>query len=351
MGKLQIVVGGQFGSEGKGAVAGHLAREDKRTVAVRVAGPNAGHSAIDDWGRKWALRQIPVAGVTNLDAPLVIGAGSEIDEEVLHSEIMALEEAGIPVWQRLYVDNQATIIDQHHKDDEAELTGRLGSTAKGIGAARAARAMRTATLWGHPQGENEGLGGVHGCDTQALLRNWLHDGRTVMLEGTQGYGLGLHAGYYPFCTSSNCTAVDFAAMAGVTPWDPVVNEVETWVTLRTYPIRVAGNSGPLQGEVSWDYLAQTSRGHIGEERTTVTQKVRRVGTWDPDLARAAVAANGGGSVSVALTFLDYWFPELAGATRARDLKGEHAEAIVEVEKQVGAPVKYVGTGPDTCIWL
>lgn len=355
------VVGGQFGSEGKGAVAARVALGLGRLAAVRVAGPNAGHSAVDAHGRKWALRQIPVVAVTNLDAVLVIGAGSEIDEEVLQSEVDTLDAAGFAVSQRLYVDGQATVIQPEHKQSETGLGGagqgslvdRIGSTGKGIGAARAARMMREAPLWcdGHdPDGDLRlPMWGI-GTDTAAMLRRWLYNG-DVLIEGTQGYGLGLHAGYYPQCTSSDCRAVDFMAMTGITPWDPLVTHIETWVVLRTYPIRVAGNSGPLLAETSWDDLNKATLGYIKEERTTVTQKVRRVGCWDPDLAKAAIEANGGRSAKIALTFFDYLYPELAGATSPTQLTGQHRATIAEMERDAGAAIAYLGTGPDSGVFL
>lgn len=346
MGKLEVVVGGQFGSEGKGAVGAELARrahdDEVPYAAVRVAGPNAGHSAYDAQGRKWALRQIPVAGVANPYCALVIGAGSEVDEQVLREEVAALDHAGLQVSERLWVDQSATVIEGRHKQAEAEfdLNGRLGSTAKGIGAARADRAMRQAVLYG---GDD--------VDTTALIRRHLADGGTVMIEGTQGYGLGQHAGFYPQCTSSDCRAIDFLSMAGVSPWDPHVDHLDVWVVLRTHPIRVAGNSGPLSGEMSWDELTERSRGYIQPEQTTVTKKTRRVGAWDAQLARAAVLANGGGACKVALTFFDYWFPELAGATSQAVLEPRHWEMIEQVQDEAGAPVHLLGTGPNSMVWV
>lgn len=80
----------------------------------------------------------------------------------------------------------------------------------------------------------------------------------------------------------------------------------TWVVARVYPIRVAGNSGPMKGETTWEALG------LEPEKTTVTQKIRRVGAWDADLVRRAVQANGGEkSVRVVITMLDQVIPELA----------------------------------------
>ena len=347
--KVDVVAGGQFGSEGKGAVAAHLGKDDPGLIAVRVAGPNAGHSAVDGGGRKWALRQVPVVAVTNMNARLVIAAGSEIDEEVLASEVSTLEDYGIPVRDRLWIDGEATVIEAADKSEEEELVAGIGSTGKGIGSARARRAMRSAPLWRHGLDEDDGWLG-RTADTAAELRSWMADGRNVVIEGTQGYGLGTHAGHYPQCTSSDCRVIDFLSMVGVSPWAPDV-EMNPWVVLRTYPIRVAGPSGPMLNETSWEQLGKDTGGYIKPEKTTVTQKIRRVGGWDPALAKRAVEENGGGVVQVALTFFDYWFPQLAGKTDPMLLNKEQVRRIQEIECDIGASVKLLGTGPNSVIDL
>ncbi len=117
---------------------------------------------------------------------------------------------------------------------------------------------------------------------------------------------------------------------------------------RTFPIRIAGNSGPLLDELSWADVG------VAPEYTTVTKKERRVGAWDGGLVRKAVKANGGRRVSLALSFFDYWFPELHGCTSLPDLRMTTVaifDAIERVEEEVGAKVKLLGTGPNSVIWL
>lgn len=376
-GKLIVVTGAQYGSEGKGAVADHLTRPSNggyNVVAVRVAGPNAGHTVygvcppdcVDSetaadhqfnggyLGHPWRLRSVPVSAVSNPGADLVIAAGSEIDRDVLLSEVSALDAAGYNVSERLRVDAQATILERSHIDEEvrSEIQKRLGSTAKGIGAARAARIWRRATLWGHGQLPK------HQVNTADFMRARLNEGATVMIEGTQGYGLGLHAGMYPKCTSSDCRAIDFLSMAGLSPWHPTVEAFEVWLTARVRPIRVAGNSGPMKGETSWADL------NLPEERTTVTQKIRRVGAWDGDLVRRAVEENGGHPfVKLALTMVDTKFPWLSGAYGtlsglADDPEDQFRpdqvkslfEFVEEIEEGVHAEIHFVGTGPSTGLW-
>lgn len=355
-GQLKVVVGGQYGSEAKGSVAAHLARcalQDQRpTVAMRVAGPNAGHTAYDNQGRKWSFRQLPVAAVVDPNAQLMLAAGSEIDLEVLADEIQRCHDGGIPVADRLYIDPQASILDNAHKrtEGDAELTKRIGSTSKGIGACRSDRIMRTARIASHPS--ILWFGGQL-VDTANMAQNHLRRGGEVHIEGTQGYGLGLHAGHYPHCTSSDCRAVDFLAMAGLSPWALNI-ELQVWITYRTWPIRVAGNSGPLRGELTWDELrAEIGQPNLEPERTTVTQKIRRIGRWDPKLARHALRANGGPSTAtrVALTFLDYANDggKTCGITRMQDLSPEAHGLLAQVETDLQHRVDLIGTGPQTMI--
>ena len=376
MGTLRVVVGGQYGSESKGAVTGWLAQENERQgrteqAVVRVAGPNAGHTAYDPEGRKWALRQIPVAAVTST-ATLVIGAGSEIDPPVLLDEITRLEEAGIPIRDRLFIDGQATVITDDHKLWESggrtdhNLITAIGSTGKGVGAARASRAMREAdtwlTWWSTNVNDRTRLGIPGPQHTQGLLQVLALQDFDILIEGTQGYALGLHAGHYPQSTSSDCRAVDFLSMAGITPWDRGVSGFQVWVVARAYPIRVAGNSGPLLDETTWEALG------LPEELTTVTQKVRRVGGWDEELVTEAIVANGGAPwVRVAFAMADQMFPDLAGLhggdpneamqglDEAQILKARRAlydvSAFLDrISELTGADVPYIGTGPNTRIW-
>lgn len=351
-GKLIAVVGGQFGSEAKGHVAGRLAEREwtrgNKVVAVRVAGPNAGHTAYDKLGRAHALRTIPVMAVTNPQAKLVIAAGSEIQLSVLFHEIETLEAAGIPIRDRLYIDAEASVLEDRHIQTETDATmhERLGSTGKGVGAVRADRLMRKARRWTDLTTEERG--DVGRVDTAALIAYEMDYDATCIVEGTQGYGLGLHAGFYPYCTSSDCRAIDFYAMAGINPWARHVRSHEVWVVCRTYPIRVAGTSGPLFNELTWEYLADQSGGHIQPERTTVTKKIRRIGTWDPKLVRDAVKANGAGAfdatVRIALTFLDYIDPAIANADPRSS--GDCNAFVRRVEDEASTNVSFLTTGPN-----
>lgn len=350
---LQIVAGAQYGSEAKGHVTHRLTQQalnvswhggTRGIVVVRVAGPNAGHTVYNRHGIRFALRQIPVAAVED-EADLVIAAGSEIDPDVLLREINDLRASGHDISGRLYIDPEATLIRDSHKIAEISgehLIDKIGSTGKGIGAARADRAMRRAERLKDDPGLVNVLEsqGAFVLPTGAWLNN-SHAIRHVIVEGTQGYGLGQHAGHYPQVTSSDCRAIDFAAMAGIAPW--AFKHIEVWLVARVFPIRVAGNSGPLADETTWEALG------LPEERTTVTQKIRRVGGWDPQLVAEAVANNGGKHVNLALTMVDQKIPGLADKQGKDILDPEDEKAlarlILEVERDAGCKVRMVTTGP------
>jgi adenylosuccinate synthase len=362
MGKLMVVVGGQFGSEAKGACAAALAARSDDPLVIRTGGPNAGHTV---WGgephQEYKLRQLPTAAISNPGARLAIAAGSVVDPELLHKEI---NETG--TGRHILVDEMATVLEPRHIDREALDSGLYNwSTQKGIGAARADRIARRARVWREipppPQ--------TAACDVAHLARTQLQAGGDVIIEAAQGYGLGLHTTYYPKTTSSDCRAIDALAAVGISPWSfqprtgfpapETTPELQVWVVMRPYPIRVAGESGPLRNEVSWEQLG------LPEERTTVTNKVRRVGLWDAALAEAAIRANGGPSPAVRVWFsmVDQVIPELKGQTdatfRASGKNPEKFELTAAVRHQIetwqsvvrqaGAPVHVMGTGPDSYI--
>lgn len=348
--RIHCVVGGQFGSEAKGHVTAQLLnrlREQySNPINVRVGGPNAGHSAqAYTTHHVVALRTIPIGALVHPDINLVIAAGSEIDPAVLYHEIEMLEqEHNIAVQHRLVIDQYATILEPRHIDAEvgSDLNARTGSTNKGIGAARADRLMRRATIARDFKFKIP----VHVADTAPMLN---HTSQPIVIEGTQGYGLGLHTAQYPQTTSGDCRAIDLCAQAGVFP--TAARPIHVWLTVRTYPIRVAGNSGALQNEIDWDTLRKRNS-NIEPEYTTVTKKMRRVGEWDPDLVREAIAANGGNGdhLSICLMFADYLDDTLYQLDRYDFLDIVALLKISALERDMGQQCAMYGTSPTTVIW-
>lgn len=340
---VSIVVGGQFGSEGKGKVALEIVRRDANVAAVvRVGGTNSGHTAIGQDGRIHALRQIP-AGAVDGNVLVVLPPGSFIDLEVFDREIAELGLAP----DRVAVSPFARVITEEHKTWEraARLNTAIGSTESGTGAAVLAMMARGATnLPLHSvQAEEVADLAPYTCrgDTTSMLREILDDGRRIVIEGTQGFGLSLlQGGYWPKATSRDTTAAGFLAEAGLSPRD--VDDVV--MVIRCHPIRVAGDSGPLIGETNWErIMIDAGLPKETREYTTVTQRLRKVGMFDPTLVRRAISANR--PDRLVLNHLDY----VDARTRGGILTSKAERFLDLVEGSIGRSVNYIGVGPNTLI--
>lgn len=204
----------------------------------------------------------------------------------------------------------------------AKLGDRIGSTITGSGAATADRAMRTLTTASqHSDLLPPEATVISGAEYLDLIHD-MHDrhGR-IVLEGTQGAHLSVYHGTYPAVTSRDTTAASLAGAAGIAP--TMINTVIG--VARAFPIRVAGNSGPLPHETDYDELG------VPAEHTTVTARIRRIARFDPMAFRQAVQLNR--PTHLALTFGDY-LPEPARQP-FREL----------VERIAGTTVDYYGLGP------
>lgn len=324
------IVGAQWGSEGKGVVAAALAPWFK--AAVRTGGPNAGHTFFHA-GQKHVARGIPCAWI-NSYCDLIIGAGAVVDYDLIRREA---GEIPISPDRLIYVDRQAVVIPEGAHNAEQELRLRIGSTAEGVGIARRMKIERddsAATLttdyeWDKP---------FRLADTVRLLSEHLAMGHEVMLEGTQGSALSLHHGDWPYVTSNDTNAAQMAADAGIAP-----SHVEHVILVaRSYPIRVAGPSGPMGHEVDWSEIPGAPK----PELTTVTKKQRRIATWsDETFARAVLLNNPCG---VVLTFADYLDPDLAGETDPNlVMSSEPVKRLIGgIEHDHRVPVIAAGTGGD-----
>lgn len=354
-GHVLAVVGAQYGSEGKGAVVHAIANE--YTIHVRTGGPNAGHTFYHE-GRKWVQQVIP-CGWTNPNALMVIGRGMLLDLEILKKELDAIAEVDPTIHERLIIDERCMVLDERHHHSEGgvdgELHKRIGSTGEGVGAARIARLQRdplkikmlrdSVSTFGPWFGDQEGwLRKLMTRDTPGLMYEAIRNGKNVLLEGTQGSGLSLIHGPWPYVTTADTNAAQLCADAGIAP--TILDQ--TMLVMRTYPIRVAGNSGPLYNEMTWERLS-AQIGVPVEERTTVTKKVRRVGEFDIFQIREAVVLNR--PTSIALTFLDYAFPTLKGRDDPTDLTEDACNYLENLEDLCDAPVVLAQTGPDTTMHL
>lgn len=332
---VSVVVGGQFGSEGKGKVALELARSSGATAAIRVGGPNSGHTALDESGTRHVFRHLPTAALLPR-TDCVIAAGAYIDPHVLLDEISLADLAA----SRVIVDPWAVVIEHRHRQIEqaSGLRERIGSTLSGTGAAVAARVQRHTEL---RFAKDEPLLKAFVEPVTPWLRAQLRRGARIIIEGTQGFGLSLlHSAQYPHVTSRDTTAAAFVAEAGLSPLD--VDEVV--LVIRAFPIRVAGASGPLPHETSWDILTRESGSPLSlMERTSVTQRVRRIGRFEPGIVLSAMEINN--PTKICLNHADYFDANCSNA----DLTDKAFKEVCKIEKLIGQEIDFVGTGPATMI--
>lgn len=334
--RILVLVGAQYGSEGKGSIAHTLARNFD--IHVRTGGPNAGHTFFHE-GEPHVMQSLP-CGWTNRSALLVIGAGAVIEPGLLLKEIERVRAFDPNIDKRVYIDSRATIITEAQRHREGGVDGELhrviGSTGKGVGAARIDRLHRDPIVCQLADTVAEFK--PYLTDTVRLLSRARQAGLSILLEGTQGSGLSLTHGPWPYVTTEDTNAAQLAAAAGIPPH--YVTDVV--LVARTMPIRVAGNSGPMYNETTWDEVS-TRLGRQVTERTTVTKKTRRIGAWDDDLFARAVELNG--PTSVAITFLDYLDAADYGVTRWSYLSDMSQQWIRCLERNHNVRVGCVSTGP------
>nr|WP_298413550.1 adenylosuccinate synthase [uncultured Halomonas sp.] len=334
MGKNVVVLGTQWGDEGKGKVV-DLLTESASAVVRFQGGHNAGHTLVID-GEKTVLHLIP-SGVLRDDKICVIGNGVVLSPEALIKEIRELETKGVPVRQRLRLSPACPLILSYHVHldqarEKARGVAKIGTTGRGIGPAYEDKVARRGLRLGdmlHRERFASKLGEVldyhnfvlqhyHGeppvdfqqvldeamsmaeelrpmvCDTVSLVHAMRKAGDNILFEGAQGSLLDIDHGTYPFVTSSNTTAGGTATGSGV---GPLYLDYVLGIT-KAYTTRVG--SGPFPTELFDEFgLHLAERGH---EFGATTGRPRRCGWFDAVALRHAVQIN---SVSgICLTKLD-----------------------------------------------
>ena len=397
---VTVVVGAQWGDEGKAKVIDLLAAEHSHVVRYQ-GGHNAGHTVVVG-DQRYALQLIP-SGVLYPHIVPVIANGVVVDLPTLFKEIDTLEGRGVSC-AKLKVSSQAHLIFPWHQSLDALYEAgrgdaRIGTTLKGIGPAYADKALRigiragevldpaafAATVKHGAVAANTdivALGGValdvdelvvrfteyaarlapYVCDTVALLHELLDAGADLLLEGAQATFLDLDHGTYPFVTSSNPTAGGACVGTGIGPryLTRIVGITKAYTT------RVG--AGPFPTELTdalGDQLVE-----IGREFGTVTGRRRRTGWLDCVMLRKAVRINSLTELAftkldVLDTFdvvkvcteydadgrpvyavLDGWKSDISKVTSVEQLPAQARAMIALVEREVGVPIRIVGTGAE-----
>ncbi len=335
-GAVDVIIGGQYGSEGKGNIAFAIGADYQ--LLCRVGGPNAGHKVPLD--QPFTHRLLPSATMTS-EAPILIGPGAVLNLDVLFDEIRDCRvEVG-----RLHVDEQAMIINTKDKRDERALVTAIGSTGQGVGAATARRisGRRTTTVLARDVAELAPFL----ASAYAVLNDAYARGDRILLEGTQGTGLSLYHGSYPHVTSRDTTVAGCLAEMGIAP----ARVRKVIMVCRTYPIRVqspgaqGASSGPMSLTTSWTEVSRRSGIPIRElrrvEKGSVSGKQRRVAEFDWELLQRAARLNG--ATDIALTFVDYLDIRNRDARRFDQLRPETIYFVEEVERVAAAPVSLIST--------
>lgn len=326
-----VVVGSQWGDEGKGKLVDVLAERADWVVRYQ-GGANAGHT-VDIGDASFVLHQIP-SGILHQGVRCAIGNGVVLDPETLFTEIDELVKDGVDVEGRLYVSDRAHLVLPYHKlvDGESVASKAIGTTGRGIGPAYedkiGRRGVRVADLRHfdrlrslvglgveHANGQLARFGSPRRAsldETMALLgaiaprllalaedvglriHRAMRAGAAILLEGAQGSLLDVDHGTYPFVTSSSTTSGGAATGAGLTPM-----AIHAAIgVVKAYTTRV-GN-GPLPTEFD-DALGERVR-TLGNEYGATTGRPRRCGWFDAVVVRYAVRVNG--LTGLAVTKLD-----------------------------------------------
>jgi adenylosuccinate synthase len=417
-GKTAVIVGAQWGDEGKGKIVDVLS-ENFMVVARYAGGHNAGHTVIIN-GKKFILQLVP-CGVLRAGCRSVIGNGVVLDPLAFLKEAGALRAAGVQIDGNLFVSNRAQVILPYHRMIELAAENapgrvKIGTTSRGIGPAyedkmgrRGLRvadlldlqllkthienAVREKNMIAHALFNSEPLDAdkmyveyaqaaekiaPFVCDTAVLLNQALNNGESILFEGAQGTMLDIDHGTYPFVTSSSATSGGAVIGTGVAP-----NAINSVIAItKAYCTRVG--EGPFPSEEHGE--AGDNLRKRGNEYGAVTGRPRRTGWLDLPLLRYSGMINGTSWLVVTkLDVLDElaeipvcvgykvdgrptsevpaqasgydklecvyqmlpgWQTSTEGITEYAELPRQARDYLAFVEKEAGAKVGMISTGPD-----
>ena len=417
-GKTAVIVGAQWGDEGKGKIVDVLS-ENFAVVARYAGGHNAGHTVIIN-GKKFVLQLVP-CGVLRVGCRSVIGNGVVLDPIAFLKEAGSLREAGVKIDGNLFVSNRAHVILPYHRMIELAAENapgrvKIGTTSRGIGPAyedkmgrRGLRvadlldlqllkkhienAVREKNMIAHALFNTEPLDAdkmyteyaqaaeklaPFVCDTAVLLNQALNEGESILFEGAQGTMLDIDHGTYPFVTSSSATSGGAVIGTGVAP-----NAINSVIGIsKAYCTRVG--EGPFPSEDKGD--AGDNLRKRGNEYGAVTGRPRRTGWLDLPLLRysgmingtnwlvitkldvldelpeipvcvgykidgkatseAPAQASGYDQIECVYQNLPGWRTSTEGITDYEKLPKAARDYLAFVEKEAGAKVGMISTGPD-----
>lgn len=376
--RVDVVLGLQWGDEGKGKVVDVLAHSYE-VVARFQGGPNAGHTLY--WqGKKIVLHQIP-AGIFHPHVTCLVGDGCVIDPGILKRELLAISELGLGWEGRFFLGRNAHLILPTHKVLDKLSGGHIGTTQRGIGPAYADRYARRGIpiFWLHRsdfESQVRHLAAMHAIPPaevaswedfwegveflrkvpQVETPRWLSGHSQVLAEGSQGSLLDIFWGTYPYVTSSHTTIAGVVAGLGVAPQK--IRRV--YGVLKAYTTRVG--EGPFPTEIR-GLLARWMQERGGEWGST-TGRLRRCGWLDLPTLQKTVYLNGVTDLILTKADVLCGIPELKvriggedenpsylSMTPWENLDSEAFYAYIRlIEKSLGVPLYAYSTGPEREAW-
>lgn len=271
--KVDVIVDLQFGSTGKGAIAGYLADKNFYDVVISANMPNAGHTFIDRDGHKMVHKVLPSGVTKSHPVTLLVAPGAVFSIDRLYDELDSLLDMGYNEVSVGIHEHASVLLDGDIASERSPALGysNIGSTQQGSAEAmmnKLRRSLHYKVLATHYKEYIESKDRIKVFSHNKYI-NTLYQAKSILAEGAQGYSLGLNAGFWPYCTSRDCTPARVLADMLI----PISWVREVIGTCRTYPIRVGGTSGPGyrdQNELTWDQVG------VAPEMTTVTNRERRV---------------------------------------------------------------------------
>ena len=286
--KADMIIDLQYGSTGKGLIAGYLGYAHRYDTVISVNMPNAGHTYIADDGKKYVFKVLPCSAVSPTVDTVMIGPGAIFSMDQLKKEWDMLPNKDE---KQLIIHETACVLRPDHAKTERSKLNTISSTMQGSMAAMVEKLER------NQLDKTQGILVKENASSLSRIANhivppdeWhkiLYNSHRILIEGAQGYSLGINAGFWPYCTSRDCTPARFLADASV-PHNMLGHVIGS---ARCHPIRVGNTEGgysggkyPDQLELSWKDL------NVNPEKTTVTGRVRRVFSFSEQQVKEAVMA-------------------------------------------------------------
>lgn len=401
-----IIVGGQFGDEGKGKIVDFLAR-DADVVARATGGNNAGHTVVV--GKETFKFHLLPSGIID-QKKNIIGNGTVIDPSVLVCEIEELEKRGFAVIPRiLSISPNAHIIQQKHIEEDQATGASVGTTGRGIGPCYKDKigrtGMRMEQFVNTTRSKEAQKLKPFVVDTSLILHQAIAANKKILVEGAQGTLLDIDHGTYPFVTSSNSSAGGACTGLGIGPStvDNVIGIFKAYITRvgrGPFPTELGTDAQTLaedkQAVLSTDVIRRANAGDNysaglvlrkqGHEYGTTTGRARRTGWFDALAARYAARINGLGSMTitkldvlknlnplricVAYTYhgktltefpseisilaecrpvyeaMEGWTEDISGIKEWNKLPKNAKKYLERLEKLTGIPVSILSVGPE-----